>query len=64
MRIEVTEAVWIEETEYHVVARIASRLEEDLELDAHAVAVALALIERIRRLEAEVRALKAGAPSP
>jgi hypothetical protein len=64
MRIEVTEAVWIEESESLVAARIASRLQEDLELDAHAVAVALALIERIRRLEAELRDLKARSPSP
>ncbi len=64
MRVEITEAVWIEESEYHVAARIASRLQADLELDVHSTELALALIERIRRLEAELRDLKARSPSP
>ena len=43
-----------------VIARTARRLSHDLELDAHAVAVMLRLVERIEALEAEVRALRAG----
>ena len=43
------------------VARTACRLSRDLELDAHAVSVVLRLFERIDALEAEIRALRAGA---
>jgi hypothetical protein len=38
-----------------VAARAATRLKEELDLDAHSVAVVLTLLERIRKLEAELR---------
>jgi chaperone modulatory protein CbpM len=44
------------------VARRARRLRADFELDLHGAALALELIERIRELEAEVRALRAQLP--
>lgn len=48
---------------YHVVAaRRAYRLREDFDLDAHAVSVLLGFVERIERLESELRALRAQVP--
>jgi hypothetical protein len=44
-----------------IAARAAARLKEELELDAHGIAVVLALLERIRRLEAQLRVKS---PSP
>ncbi len=44
------------------VARRARRLRRDLELDAHSVALAVTLLERIRELEAELRDLRARFP--
>jgi chaperone modulatory protein CbpM len=44
-----------------VVARKASRLSRDFELDAHAVSVLLGFVERIEALESELHALRAGA---
>jgi chaperone modulatory protein CbpM len=44
-----------------VVARRASRLSRDFELDAHAVSVLLGFVERIEALESELHALRAGA---
>lgn len=46
------------------IARTAARLREELELDAHGAAVALALMQRIRELESRVRTLLASASSP
>lgn len=48
----------------HVVirARTAGRLQRDLELDAHAIAVVMGLVERVEALEAELRRLRARAP--
>ena len=45
-----------------VVARTACRLRNDFDLDAGALALALSLIERIRGLEAELRAAHAQLP--
>jgi chaperone modulatory protein CbpM len=42
-----------------VIARTAARLKQELDLDAHSTAVALALIERIRELESQVQRLLA-----
>jgi chaperone modulatory protein CbpM len=42
-----------------IAARAACRLREDFELDAHGTAVALALIERIRQLESQLKTLLA-----
>jgi hypothetical protein len=44
-----------------VVARKASRLSRDFELDAHAVSVLLGFVEKIEALESELHALRAGA---
>lgn len=44
------------------VARTARRLRDDFELDPHGVAVLLAYLDRIRELEAQLRALQARLP--
>ncbi len=44
-----------------VVARKASRLGRDFELDAHAVSILLGFVERIEALKRELHALRAGA---
>ncbi len=43
-------------------ARVAARLRRDFELDTRALALALALLERIEGLEAELRAVRAQLP--
>ena len=50
---------WTFEARWLVVARTASRLRHDFELDPHGVSVVLSYVERIERLEAEVRKLRA-----
>ena len=45
-----------------VAARTACRLRRDFELDAHALAVVLTLLDRVEDLEAEVRHLRANLP--
>jgi chaperone modulatory protein CbpM len=45
-----------------VAARTASRLRQDFELDAHGVALALTLLDRIRDLEAQMQDLLARMP--
>jgi hypothetical protein len=45
-----------------VVARTASRLQRDFELDPHALAVVLSFAERIDALEEELRRLRALLP--
>jgi len=45
-----------------VVARTAFRLRRDFELDEKGLAVALALLDRVRALEAEVETLRAQVP--
>jgi chaperone modulatory protein CbpM len=44
------------------VARTARRLREDFELESHGVALLLAFLDRIRRLEEELRELQARLP--
>jgi len=44
------------------VARIACRLRDDLELDVHALSVALRLLDRVRDLEGEIARLRAQLP--
>ena len=44
------------------VARSAHRLRRDLELDPHGVALMVTLLERVRELEEELRALRARVP--
>ncbi len=51
---------WTFTGEVVVLARTAGRLRRDLELDAHALAVVLRMLERVQALEGEVRALRAG----
>lgn len=45
-----------------VAVRTAGRLRNDFDLDANALALALSLLERIRALEIEMRALEAQIP--
>lgn len=45
-----------------VVARAARRLREDFELDTHAVALVLALLDRVQNLEVRVRELRVQLP--
>jgi len=44
------------------IARSASRLRRDFELDAHGLALMVALLERVRDLEAQLRDLRARFP--
>ena len=50
---------WTFEARWLAVAKTASRIRHDFELDPNAVSVVLCYIERIQRLEEEVRALRA-----
>jgi chaperone modulatory protein CbpM len=50
---------WTFEARSIRVVRTASRLRHDFELDPHGVSVVLCYVERIERLEAEVRTLRA-----
>ncbi len=52
-------AAWTFEARWLVVARHASRLSREYELDPYGVAVVLSYCDRIERLEAEIRALRA-----
>lgn len=45
------------------VVRTACRLQQDLELDPHAVGVVLQLLQRVRALEDELSALRARLPA-
>ena len=50
---------WTFEARWLVVAKTASRIRRDFELDPHGVSVVLGYLERIESLEAEIRALRA-----
>ncbi len=50
---------WTFAARWLVVARTASRLRHDFELDPHGVSVVLSFIDRIEALETELRALRA-----
>ena len=50
---------WTFEARWLVVARTASRLRRDFELDPHGVSVVLSFLDRIESLEAELRSLRA-----
>jgi chaperone modulatory protein CbpM len=50
---------WTFEGRWLVVAKTASRLRHDFELDPYAVSVVLGYVERIQQLEAEIRTLRA-----
>ena len=47
------------ESRWLMVARTASRLRRDFDLDTHGVSVLLSFVERIESLEAELRTLRA-----
>lgn len=51
--------VWTFEARWLIVARTASRLRRDFELDTHGVSVVLGYVERIDALESELRRLRA-----
>ena len=50
---------WTFEARSLAVVKTASRIRHDFELDPHAVSVVLCYIDRIQRLEEELRALRA-----
>ena len=54
-------ATWTFEARSLAVAKKASRLRRDFELDPHALSVVLSYLERIEALEEELRALRARA---
>jgi chaperone modulatory protein CbpM len=53
---------WVFSVQSIVVARRARRLREDYDLETHGVALVLAYLDRIRELEAKLRALEALLP--
>jgi chaperone modulatory protein CbpM len=55
---------WTFEAHSLTVAKKASRIRHDFELDPHAVSVVLSYIARIEHLEAEIRALRARTGCP
>jgi chaperone modulatory protein CbpM len=59
---ETQATTWTFSSHCVVIARRAHHLRDDFDLDAHAVSVLLGFVERIERLEAELRALRAQAP--
>lgn len=50
---------WTFEARWLVVAKAASRIRHDFELDPYGVSVVLSYVERIGRLEDEIRGLRA-----
>jgi chaperone modulatory protein CbpM len=57
------EIPWMFSANSLVTVRKASRLRDDLELDEHALALALVLLEQIQILEAELSQLRAQRPT-
>jgi chaperone modulatory protein CbpM len=53
------ETPWTFSGDCIVTARKACRLRDDLELDGHALALTLSLLEQVRELQAEVSRLRA-----
>jgi hypothetical protein len=53
---------WTFSSERLVVARSASRLRKDFDLDPQGLALAIALLERVRDLEEQLRDLRARIP--
>ena len=52
-------APWTFESHWLIVARTASRIRRDFDLDPHGVSVVLSFLERIQDLEAELQRLRA-----
>lgn len=57
------EVPWSFSADCIVTVRMAKRLRTDLELDSHALVLALSLPEQIRALQAEVAKLRAQSPA-
>jgi len=57
------ESPWTFSGDCVVTVRKASRLRDDLELDSHALALTLQLLEQVRALEAEISRLRAQLPA-
>ena len=57
------DATWTFSAKWIVTMRKAMRLREDFELDIHALALALQLLDQIRMLESELSQLRAQQPS-
>mgnify|MGYP001418024022 CR=1 FL=1 len=57
------EVPWTFSADCVVTVRKASRLRDDLELDSHALVLALTLLEQIRALEEEIARLRAHLPT-
>jgi chaperone modulatory protein CbpM len=60
--IDVQSAAWTFGGDCLVTVRTARRLRDDLELDPHAIALALLFLDRIRRLEEQLHGLQAQLP--
>jgi hypothetical protein len=60
--VEDTPGQWVFGLRSLTVARTARRLREDFELEPHGVALLLIFTERVRRLEEELRELRARLP--
>jgi hypothetical protein len=60
--VEPAARAWTFRADRLVVARSARRLRKDLDLDPHGVALVVALLERVRDLEAQLRDLRAKLP--
>jgi chaperone modulatory protein CbpM len=58
--LETPRGQWVFSVRAITVARTAHRLAEDYALEPHAVALLLAYLDRIRELERELAALRAG----
>ena len=54
---------WIFSADCVLTVRKASRLRDDLELDSHALALTLQLLEQVHSLEAELSKLRAQQPA-
>ncbi len=57
------EVPWTFSGDCVLTVRKASRLRDDLELDSHALALTLRLLEQVRSLEAELAKLRAQQPA-
>ena len=60
--VDVNAAPWKFHGQCVSIARTASRLRDDFDLDSHALALALKFMNRIDELEAELRELRAQFP--
>ena len=60
--VDVNAAPWRFHGQCLSIARTASRLRDDFDLDSHALALALKFMSRINELEAELRELRAQFP--